>query len=380
MKYLPSLRGARSATRQSKRCMDCFAALAMTMMLTSCITPTGKQQPAEVVSYGQKGGAGSTGMHTILKDDTVYTVSQRYNLPLREIITLNSLQAPYTLNAGFRLKLPPPNDYKVKPGDTLNGISRMFNASVSEMARLNNLAPPYVIEKGQVIRLPTPQPRLEQSFAVNAPAPTFSVETQTTTPVKVGAVESEELAPPPGQFQTASVSTPANATGTMPPQPTAKAATTTTAAPAAPAAKLQQASASLPSAVAPKVPARSPGKFMRPVDGKVISSFGPKPDGLHNDGINIKAARGTAVRAADNGVVAYVGNEMSGFGNLILIRHADRWMTAYAHMDKVLVKKNDVVKVGQSIGTVGTTGQVDSPQLHFEIRKGTKALDPTSHL
>ncbi len=365
MRQLSSLRGARSATRQSRRCMDCFAALAMTMLLSSCLTPTGTQKPAEVVNYGQKGGAGSTGMHTILNGDTVYTVSQRYNLPLRQIIELNSLDAPYKLNAGFRLKLPPPNDYRVRAGDTLNGISRVFNVSVSEMARINNLAPPYTIETGQVIRLPAPQPKLEQSFAENPPMPVL--DGQAAAPLKVGAVESEELPPPPGQFQTASITTPA--TGTMPPQPAAKAPT------------VQPAAASLPSAVAPKIPPRAvTGKFMRPVDGKIVSSYGPKADGLHNDGINIRAARGTAVRAADNGVVAYVGSEMSGYGNLVLIRHADRWMTAYAHMDKMLVKKGDVVKVGQSIGTVGSTGQVDSPQLHFEIRKGTKALDPATHL
>jgi murein DD-endopeptidase MepM/ murein hydrolase activator NlpD len=129
----------------------------------------------------------------------------------------------------------------------------------------------------------------------------------------------------------------------------------------------------------PKTPPRT-GRFMRPVDGKIISGYGPKEGGLHNDGINIKAAKGTAVRAAENGVVAYTGNEMAGYGNLILIRHADRWMTAYAHMDKILVKKGDVVSAGQTVGTVGATGQVDSPQLHFEVRKGTQAEDPAKYL
>jgi murein DD-endopeptidase MepM/ murein hydrolase activator NlpD len=139
-----------------------------------------------------------------------------------------------------------------------------------------------------------------------------------------------------------------------------------------------QPAAVAPSAM-PKVPPRS-GQFMRPVDGKIISGFGPKPDGLHNDGINIKAPRGTAVRAAENGVVAYTGSEMAGYGNLVLIRHEGRFITAYAHLDKILVKRGDVVRAGQSIGTVGSSGQVDSPQLHFEIRKGTQALDPAKHL
>lgn len=357
--------------------------LLLPLMLSACLTPTGTQKPAELVSYGVKGGAGTTGMHTVLAGDTVYTVSQRYNLPLREIISVNSLEAPYTLRSGFRLKLPPPNDYKVRPGDTLNGISRTFGVSVSEMARLNNLPAPYTIERGQIIRLPAPQPAVvEQGFASAAPTPSFE-EATVTTGLKVGAVESEVLAPPPGEMQTASVSpavlsapasNPASQTTTgFPPQPAAQAA--------APAAKVQPVSATLPAAIAPKIPARTgTGRFMRPVDGNVISSYGPKEGGLHNDGINIKAPKGTAVRAAENGVVAYTGSEMSGYGNLVLIRHADRWMTAYAHMDKTLVKKGDTVKAGQSIGTVGATGQVDTPQLHFEVRKGTQAVDPSKYL
>lgn len=354
--------------------------LLLPLMLSACLTPTGTQNPAELVSYGVKGGAGTTGMHTVLAGDTVYTVSQRYNLPLREIISVNSLQAPYTLRSGYRLKLPPPNDYKARPGDTLNGISRTFGVSVSEMARLNNLSAPYTIERGQIIRLPAPQPAVvEQGFASAAPMPSFE-EATVTTGLKVGSVESEVLAPPPGSMEAAAVSpavlaTPAQtsasqtATG-FPPQPAVQAP-----------AKVQPVSATLPSAIAPKIPARTgTGRFMRPVDGNVISGYGPKEGGLHNDGINIKAPKGTAVRAAENGVVAYTGSEMSGYGNLVLIRHADRWMTAYAHMDKTLVKKGDTVKAGQSIGTVGATGQVDSPQLHFEVRKGTQAVDPSKYL
>jgi len=119
---------------------------------------------------------------------------------------------------------------------------------------------------------------------------------------------------------------------------------------------------------------------MRPVDGKIISNFGPKQGGLHNDGINIRAPKGTPVRAAQNGVVVYSGNDLEGYGNLILVRHQNNMMSAYAHLDKTLIKRGDTVKQGQSIGTVGSTGQVNTPQLHFEIRKGTKALNPVKYL
>lgn len=350
------------------------------LLLSACWTPTGTQAPVEVVRYGAKSGAGSTGMHTVLGGDTVYTVSQKYNLPLREIISLNNLSAPYTLNTGFRLRLPPPNEYQVRAGDTLNGLSRLFSVSVSELARTNNISPPYVLKTGQVIRLPSPQPKLVEDLSTNQPTPTFE---QVSMPSRMGTIEREELPPPPGMGgSSAATAQPAVVTSgaappagaKMPPQPTP-------ASPEIQTPAVVQPAAVVPPSVAPKVPPRvGNGKFMRPVDGKVISRYGPKDDGLHNDGINIRAARGTPVRAADNGVVAYVGSEMQGYGNLVLIRHADRWMTAYAHMDKTLVKKGETVKAGQSIGTVGSTGGVDSPQLHFEVRKGTQAMNPDLYL
>ncbi len=110
--------------------------------------------------------------------------------------------------------------------------------------------------------------------------------------------------------------------------------------------------------------------------GPVLSAYGPKPGGLHNDGVNIKAPKGAPVRAAENGVIVYVGSDLKGYGAMVLIRHADKWMTAYAHLGSVMVKKGAVVKLGETIGTVGSTGNVDQPQLHFEIRHGTDALNP----
>ena len=113
---------------------------------------------------------------------------------------------------------------------------------------------------------------------------------------------------------------------------------------------------------------------------QIISRFGPRRGGLHNDGINIAAPRGAPVFASENGVVAYAGNSIKGFGNLLLVRHSDGWTTAYAHIDKVLVRKGDTVKRGETIGTIGTSGKVNRPQLHFEIRKGSQAIDPMTEL
>lgn len=126
-------------------------------------------------------------------------------------------------------------------------------------------------------------------------------------------------------------------------------------------------------------PSRS-GGFAWPLAGRLVSKYGPKAGGLHNDGINIAAPKGTPVRVAENGVVAYAGNELRGFGNLLLVRHADGWMTAYAHLDRLLVGRGETVRQGETIATVGKTGAVDAPQLHFEIRRGSQAFDPLVYL
>ena len=115
-----------------------------------------------------------------------------------------------------------------------------------------------------------------------------------------------------------------------------------------------------------------------PVQGPVLSPFGLKGSGLNNDGINIGAPKGAPIVASAGGIVVYAGNEMKGFGNLILIRHEEGWVTAYAHLDRMLVSKDAVVAQGDMIGTVGKTGNVASPQLHFETRLKDKPVDPAT--
>ncbi len=133
-------------------------------------------------------------------------------------------------------------------------------------------------------------------------------------------------------------------------------------------------------AAVPKPPPRSGRGFLWPLKGRVLSAFGAKARGLRNDGINIAAPRGTPVRAAENGVVAYAGNELRGFGNLLLIKHAGGWVSAYAHNQTLLVKRGDKVRKRQVIAKVGSSGNVSGPQLHFELRRGRRAVDPRKHL
>jgi murein DD-endopeptidase MepM/ murein hydrolase activator NlpD len=303
------------------------------------LSACGVQKPAPLNVYGVAKGAGSVGVHTVLPGDTVYKISENYKLPMREIITLNNIEAPYVLNSGFRMKLPPPNEHQVREGDSVYSIARMYETSVNRLVELNDLRAPYVVRKGEKIRLPTPTMKGQKAVAkYNEP-----VKNVRSSPIKK-------------QEQASGVVKPQN-------KPRVQ--------------KVSTARAKLPSRT-PKMSGN--GKFMKPVNGRIISNYGPKAGGLHNDGINIKAVRGTAVRAAENGVVVYNGDDLASYGNLILVRHEGGMMSAYAHLEKTLVKRGAKITRGQSIGTVGSTGQVDSPQLHFEVRKGSTPLNPMKYL
>ena len=295
--------------------------------------------------YGTQQGAGSAGIHTVIPGDTLYKISERYDIAMRDIALANRLQAPFKVSPGMRLKMPPPQKYKARPGDTLYSISRLFGVNTSEIAEMNNLRAPYKVEPGQTLRLPTvtrktaPPPR-----AVIASVP------KVEKPVQIAPLPGQKpVAAPEKAEEVAAVSVPS-----AKPEPKAK--------------------------ITAQTPKRASNKFLRPVEGSIISSYGPKENGLHNDGINISAPAGAPVRAADNGVVVYAGNELKGSGNLVLVRHEGRWMTAYAHMGNIQIKRGDVIKRGQTIGTVGSTGSVDSPQLHFEVRRGTEAINPKQYL
>jgi len=334
---------------------------------------------------------------TVQAGDTVYALSRRYHRPVRAIIDDNNLQPPYQLQPGQRIALPGGQFHTVQRGETLYSISRAYGVDLYSIARTNDLEPPYTIAVGQQLRISAP------GGSAIATAPHAEA-------VALGSnrgIEVEAL-PPPGAAAVAPPASTAVATAPagqaekpalpqvlMPPPPGGTPATQAPAATEAPAAAAKAAAEPAPeekpampeSKPAPEpqqqvatVPPRAGRTFSWPVRGRIISGFGPKADGLHNDGINISARAGAPVIAAENGVVVYAGNELRGFGNLLLIRHAGGWITAYAHLDKMLVKKGQQVSRGQAIGTVGSTGGVSSPQLHFEIRQGTQAVDPAKFL
>ena len=266
---------------------------------------------------------------TVRKKDTVYSLSRKYNVPTRALIETNKLKAPFLLSPGQRLKLPPASIHVVRKGDTIYSISRRYNVDMSLLARQNTLKAPYNIYEGQFLKLPG-----------------SIVEHKET---KVAALKTSV---------------------------TKKTAKSFVKRPSAKKGKTKKKN----SVRLPTPPIRSKAKFAWPVEGKVLTKFGAAGGGRHNDGINIKVNEGVSVRAAENGVVAYAGNELKGFGNLLLIKHADGWITAYAHNSKILVKRGATVTRGQPIAKAGKTGNAKEPQLHFEIRKGTKAVNPLAYM
>ena len=309
---------------------------------------------APVVHYGTASGAGSAGIHTVSKGDTLYSLSKRYRLPMRDIVVLNHVKPPFMLYVGQRIKLPPPQEYKVCGGDTLYGVSRMFSVNSSEVARLNGIKAPYILRVGQTLRLPS--------------------VIRHRAKVEVASVKKTELK-----------QTSQNIVAKASQQPERKPTEIRNGVPIPQERPVRLVRYNKPESlnitkVKTKTPKRSSSKFLKPVQGKVISGFGSKKSGLYNDGVNIAAARGTSVKSAENGVVVYAGNALKGSGNLVLVRHDNQWMSAYAHLEKINVRKGQVVKRGGVIGKVGSTGSVSTPQLHFELRRGTSALNPVRYM
>lgn len=283
-------------------------------------------------------------VHEVRSGETVYTIALRHEVPIRGLIALNGLQAPYVLRSGRVLKLPKRRRHVVRPGDTIYGISRTYEVALSRLVQLNKIEPPYKIIVGHILRLPDSVERQPVVAAKPLSPPQTAQVPATPSPrTKKGAVQAvpKKAAPPKARPKT----------------------------------KPRRAVAAIP-----KPPPLSNRKFLLPVRGKLLSRFGPKGRGLRNDGVNIAAPRGSPVRAAQNGIVVYSGNALLGFGNMVLVRHANGYMTAYAHNESISVKRGDTVRRGQVISTVGSSGNVASPQLHFEIRKGKRAVNPAKYL
>jgi murein DD-endopeptidase MepM/ murein hydrolase activator NlpD len=246
----------------------------------------------------------------------------------------------------------------------------------SQLYSQNQAAPPAPAARVDTAQLPEPAASRPAQLAAHTPP-----EPPKRTAEKIAEKPAEKHAE---KTIAAHVPPPA------PKQETVAVVSPTKVAPVAPAPKpvqpeQQVAVVSPPASAAvamPDKPTDSGGapSFRWPARGRVISGSGAMTNGQQNDGINLALPEGTPVHAAEDGVVAYAGSELKGYGNLVLVRHSNGFVTAYAHASEIMVKRGDQVRRGQVIAKSGQTGNVSSPQLHFEIRKGSTPVDPTQYL
>ncbi|MCA1497478.1 MULTISPECIES: LysM peptidoglycan-binding domain-containing M23 family metallopeptidase [unclassified Bradyrhizobium] len=312
--------------------------------------------------------------------DTLDVLAKRYRVTPQAILAANGYKGPRALSPGQQLIIPspataaapapamapvaaapaakpvaavaaPPSTHFVNRGDTLASIARKNRISAAELARANGIDPSAKLKLGTKLTVPGAKTAAVAAPVAAAPVAAAPVA-GTLQPVAAAPAPATKMATAAAPVQSARL---AQATSNV----EEKAAETP--------AKAAEATGALPT-------------FRWPVRGKVVTSYGAKTNGKSNDGINLAVPEGTPVKAAEDGVVAYSGNELKGYGNLVLVRHSNGYVTAYAHASELLVKRGDTIKRGQVIAKSGQSGEVASPQLHFEIRKGSSPVDPLQFL
>jgi len=267
----------------------------------------------------------------------------------------------------------------VRPGDTLLGVAREQGVDPVDLAELNSLDAPYGLTAGDELVLP--ENRGTKRFATARRSPTRVAALKTVTPkarkIRTVVIPAEK---PARKFTKVAHSksktgserikvakaTPQHLKRRIEKKPVRMASIERSAVKKKPVVRRATT----------KQQGNGKNQFRWPIRGRVISEFGKQANGTKNDGINLSVPTGAAIVAAESGTVVYSGNQLKGFGNLVLIRHKNGWSTAYAHVSKMLVKKGQVVRRGQVIAKAGQTGSVSRPQLHFEIRRGTTPYDP----
>lgn len=313
---------------------------------------------------------GPAEVHVVKSGDTLTSIAKRFNVSVSDLADENDLKASKALKLGQRIKGPPTDQkaYVAQSGDTLAEIGKRFNVSAKALAAENNLRAGASIKKGQKIRLPDgyrDKGPIKTTTTVTRPAPSepsnsyAKVETPTTRP----------STPTPS---TPSGPVPYTPSGNSYSRPSAPVAAQPVAPPPSTTRPIIESSAAPTEA---EIVASGRGKFAWPVRGEVSIPFGANGPGQRNDGLDIRAPQGTPVVSAADGKVAYAGNQVMGFGNLVLVRHADGWVTAYARLASINVKMQQDVKQGEQLGTVGATGGATEPALHFEMRYAPTVKD-----
>ena len=260
--------------------------------------------------------------YKVRSGDNLYSISRKLNISISSLININKIAPPYKIFPKQNLILPKRSFHKVKKGETLYSISRRYKTDVYSISKLNNLKNINSINEGQSLKI-YGDLKIETKNNYRSNVDKFNIKKNDTKK------------------------------------------------------SLKSKNKSNPNL---KKNFSKNSKFIWPVKGKLISKYGKSSDGFFNDGINIDSKMNANVKASSDGKVIYSGNEIPGYGNLVLIKHSQNWITAYAHLGKVSIEKGDKVKKGQIIGLVGKTGNVRKPQLHFEIRKGKEAVNPLKYL
>ncbi|MBN9431986.1 MAG: LysM peptidoglycan-binding domain-containing M23 family metallopeptidase [Bosea sp.] len=359
---------------------------------------TAAATPAATGKPGWNAASGT--VVTLGPGETLSSISRRYGVPVKELARANNIADPSAVGIGTRITIPtygvaggaakpavavadekkvaatePATSlsglHTVTPGQTVDQIARLYNVSPREIAALNHLGANDALRSGQQIKIPGHSPT---STVALRPEPVRKPEA------------------PKGEDGDAAKSVAQAAPGADAPETTASIAPADKAAADAAAKEMASAAAKpQPTAYAPAsgdtataavadAPSANGTSFRWPVRGRIIGSFGSGPTGERNDGINLAVPEGTSIKAVEAGTVIYAGNELQGYGQLVLIRHADGWVSAYAHNSAILVQRGDTVRRGQIISRAGTSGNVSAPQLHFELRKGSKPVNPLDYL
>jgi len=308
---------------------------------------------------------------TVKPGETLYSLAIRHGVTVDMIARANGLDRHNNVRPGMDLLIPGSDPTKmtkddapkaqpvgcqgdgchvVKKGETVAAIARTYGLTEKQVLEANNIANARLIKVGQTLSIPGKEPARQEIASADRVQPEQPLPQQAQPKASAPAERPD-------------VAAQADAPNPLKATPDLKMAANKT-------------EPNCDAALANPLP-RMGKTFRKPVEGMIIGQFGPQNDGSVNEGLTISVPKGTPIKAAENGIVAYVGDELPGFGNLILIRHADEYVTAYAHTDEIMVKKCDVVKRGQVVAKAGSTGDASQPQLHFEVRKNAKPVDPS---
>lgn len=331
---------------------------------------------------------GRAASYTVKKGDNLAKIADKLNTTVDDLKTDNKLKKS-AIHPGQVLKGPrtTAKAYVAASGDSVEDVAKRFGVSTKALRAENGLSRNARIKPGQKLRLPA-------GYRDHGPVRTYAPPVSEPIRERPSEAQPPRISPPPvrgeetspalpsrPQPYTPSPSTPQPYTPlpTAPkpynPLPTTPRPYTPSNPPVQPGTAPPLAPQAAPPLSDAQISAIGRGKFVWPVRGEILSEFGPKPGGQRNDGVNIQAQAGDTVHAAAAGDVVYAGDQVPGFGNLVLIKHPDGWVTAYGHLSRVDVKMQQRVTQGQQIGQAGSTGGVPEPQVHFEVRYAASPME-----